>query len=202
MMQITEQQRWSEGFKKQITGIEQSRYMTFAQFLVFMNPMIGDIDGQKISYIFNGDITALENALLSGFDLPQIEKSLSESIVDWFDNPINCDLWNQMKLEIRFIKPNPIEHPVVAAQPKTVAKHLPSTLTNKEIVVTGVLSTMTRSEVKTFIEARGGQMQKSVTNSTDCVVVGKKPGKRKVNDAILRRIPQLTEQEFLDIANS
>lgn len=179
-MQITEQQRWSEGFKKQITGIEQSRYMTFAQFLVFMNPMIGDIDGQKISDIFNGDITAFENALLSGFDLPQIEKSLSESIVDWFDNPINCDLWNQMKLEIRFIKPNPIEHPVVAAQPKTVAKHLPSTLTNKEIVVTGVLSTMTRSEVKTFIEARGGQMQKSVTNSTDFVVVGKNQAKERL----------------------
>ncbi|MEO4055354.1 BRCT domain-containing protein [Solibacillus sp. CAU 1738] len=45
---------------------------------------------------------------------------------------------------------------------------------NKQIVFTGALSTMTRSEAAKKVRAYGGIMQGAVTKETDFVILGKK----------------------------
>ena len=46
--------------------------------------------------------------------------------------------------------------------------------TNKQIVFTGALSTMTRSEAAKKVRACGGNLQGAVTKETDFLILGKK----------------------------
>ncbi|MEG0260242.1 MAG: BRCT domain-containing protein [Lysinibacillus sp.] len=46
--------------------------------------------------------------------------------------------------------------------------------TNKQIVFTGALSTMTRSEAARKVRACGGMLQGAVTKETDFVILGEK----------------------------
>ncbi|BDH62823.1 hypothetical protein MTP04_29530 [Lysinibacillus sp. PLM2] len=53
-------------------------------------------------------------------------------------------------------------------------KQLAHPFTNKRIVFTGALSTMTRSEAAKKVRALGGILQGAVTKETDFVILGKK----------------------------
>lgn len=62
-------------------------------------------------------------------------------------------------------------------------------------VVTGTLPEFTRSEVKSFIESRGGRVTGSVTGATDFLVVGDSPGS-KLDRARELDVPVLDEAEL------
>ncbi len=51
-------------------------------------------------------------------------------------------------------------------------------ITNKKFVITGSISDMSRDEIEKIISDFGGQASSSVTNATDIVIVGDKPGSK------------------------
>ncbi len=51
-------------------------------------------------------------------------------------------------------------------------------LTNKKVVITGMISFISRDKLKEYIENHGGQTAESVSNKTDYVIVGNDPGSK------------------------
>ncbi len=70
-----------------------------------------------------------------------------------------------------------------------------SRLAAKTFVLTGTLSTMTRSEAKALIEENGGKVSGSVSKKTDFVVAGSEAGS-KLEKAAALGVPVLSEDEF------
>ncbi len=72
-----------------------------------------------------------------------------------------------------------------------------SIFADKTFVLTGSLSTMTRSEASDKIKARGGQVSSSVSRNTDYVIAGESVG-TKYDRAVELNIPILTEEAFTE----
>ena len=68
---------------------------------------------------------------------------------------------------------------------------------DKTFVLTGSLSTMTRSEASEKIKERGGKVSSSVSQKTDYLIAGESPG-AKYDRAVELNIPILTEDTFTE----
>ena len=69
-------------------------------------------------------------------------------------------------------------------------------LTGKTIVLTGTLTSMTRSDAEQRIKTLGGTISSSVSKKTDYLVVGADPGS-KLEKAERLKVPILDEAAFL-----
>ena len=67
---------------------------------------------------------------------------------------------------------------------------------NTHIVITGTLSSK-RDNFEDLITNNGGVFKKSVSNSTNFLVIGEKPSKTKVNKAKQLGVPVITEDQLL-----
>ncbi len=74
-------------------------------------------------------------------------------------------------------------------------------LVGKHVLVTGTLSSMTRTEARDAVVAAGGEFASSVTKSLDYLVIGQSPGS-KLEKAEKIGVTILTEKEFLKILKS
>lgn len=72
-------------------------------------------------------------------------------------------------------------------------------LAGLNIVVTGTISSFSRYDVEKIIKEHGGNPLKSVTKKTDILVVGFKPGTKKLSDASKHGTKIIYENEFLEI---
>lgn len=72
-------------------------------------------------------------------------------------------------------------------------------LAGLNIVVTGNISSFSRFEVEKLIKEHGGNPQKSVTKKTDLLVVGFKPGARKLEDASKHGTKIIYEKDFFEM---
>ena len=70
-------------------------------------------------------------------------------------------------------------------------------LAGRTVVVTGALESLGRQEARQAIEAAGGRSTSSVSKSTDLLVVGAKPGEKKVSQAQECGVEMVDEAEFL-----
>ncbi|MFY7843312.1 MAG: NAD-dependent DNA ligase LigA [Rhabdochlamydiaceae bacterium] len=68
----------------------------------------------------------------------------------------------------------------------------------KSFVLTGTLSSMTRSEAENMIKQRGGEISSSVGRKVDYIICGDDPGS-KLLKAQKMKIRIITEKEFLDL---
>ncbi|HHW40428.1 MAG TPA: NAD-dependent DNA ligase LigA [Syntrophomonadaceae bacterium] len=122
--------------------------------------------------------------------IPEIGPKIAASIVAFFQE----DQTRQVieKLRQAGVK---MEQEKPAADPR----HLP--LSGKQFVLTGTLSSFTRSEAEELIRRLGGKVSSSVSKKTDYVVVGENPGQKYVRARELG-ITILDEAGFLDLVSS
>jgi DNA ligase (NAD+) len=78
----------------------------------------------------------------------------------------------------------------------------PQPLAGKTIVVTGELQTLTRDAAHSAIRQNGGKAVGSVSKRTSFLVVGSAPGATKFTKATALGIPQLTEDELLELISA
>jgi len=78
-----------------------------------------------------------------------------------------------------------------------ITKVQTSKITNKSLLFTGSLQSMSRSEAKSTAERMGAKVVSSISNSTDILVYGDKPGS-KLKKAQELGIKTFTEEEWLD----
>ena len=113
--------------------------------------------------------------------IPEIGTVMAESIYEFFRSP------EAQKVLSKFEK--------AGVRMKGERQTAKGKLQGKTFVLTGSLSTCTRSEAFELIQRRGGRISDSVSQKTDYVVVGGNPGS-KLDKAKKLRIPMLTEAEF------
>ncbi len=117
-----------------------------------------------------------------------IGPNIAEAIVDWFSRPANQNLL--AKLKAAGVWP-------VGGEQSTVSSN--QSLTGMTFVVTGTLPTLSRDEIKEYIESRGGKVTDSVSKKTSYLVLGENPGS-KHEKAVSLGVPVLGEAELRQLA--
>ncbi|MGH7566532.1 MAG: NAD-dependent DNA ligase LigA [Gemmatimonadota bacterium] len=112
-----------------------------------------------------------------------IGPTLAESVREFFDAPEN-----------RAVVERLAGHGVDMTAPRKTSATGP--LSGKTFVVTGTLSSLSRSQATAGIEVRGGRVTGSVSKKTDYVVAGDNPGS-KLDRARELKVPVLDEEGFL-----
>ena len=79
--------------------------------------------------------------------------------------------------------------------------HKDTVFSQKSVVFTGSLETMTRAEAKAMVLAQGGKVNSSISSKTDFVVIGEKSGK-KAEEAQKLNLKILTEENFKQMLES
>lgn len=127
----------------------------------------------------------LKNATVSELvNLPDIALITATGIVNFFKDENNIEELKRLA--------------EVGVKPKEniAAEVSEGFFTNKKVVLTGTLQSMTRQEASELIESFGGETATSVSKNTDYVVYGSEAGS-KLTKAIALNIKTLNEEEFL-----
>ena len=112
-----------------------------------------------------------------------IGPAIAGSVVRYFSEPHNREVIARLK-----------ERGVNMTEP--LAADRPQTLAGKTIVVTGTLTSYSRSQIEELIRQHGGKAASSVSKNTSMVLAGENPGS-KVEKARVLGIPIIDEAEFL-----
>ncbi len=103
----------------------------------------------------------------------KLEKDLgvvkSTSLIEWFKNEVNKELiydLSNIGVNIKYIETEPKEK---------------NRFTDKKIAVTGTILGGTREQIKEKLIGFGANVVSDVSNSTNFLIVGDKPSKRKIN---------------------
>ena len=74
-------------------------------------------------------------------------------------------------------------------------------LKDKTFLVTGKLQGMSRAEIKSLIELNSGTTVSGVSKKLNCLIVGEKPTRKKVESAKKLKIEILNQNQFLNMLN-
>ena len=117
-------------------------------------------------------------------EINEIGEKIAQSVVEFFKEEHNLKVIEKLK------------RAGVNMSETTAAEELP--LAGKKFVLTGKLSTMTRTEAKEKIESLGGEVLSSVSRKVDYLVLGKDPGS-KYDKAVSLGVSILDEEQFLEL---
>lgn len=117
-----------------------------------------------------------------------IGKDVCSSVLEYFASKIGRKVLKA--LETHSISPKPF----ILAADRGTAGHL----SNKIFVLTGSLSTLSRTEASNLIREMGGEVSNDVSSKTSFVVTGTEPGS-KLAKARKLSIPVLNETQFLEL---
>jgi DNA ligase (NAD+) len=120
-------------------------------------------------------------------ELPDIGPEVASSIVEFFHNPANHHLLDELR-DVG-VWPQHEEKPQAAAP-----------LSGKTFLFTGSLGGMTRSEAKAMVEERGGRVVGGISKKVDYLVTGDSAGS-KLTRARELGVPVIGREEFLELLN-
>ena len=132
-----------------------------------------------IDNLMNASLTTLN-------DIPDIGEEISTSVYNYFQEPKNKDLIQELKelgINMNYLG-EVIDNPNIK---------------DKSFVITGTLN-IKRDELKDRIITNGGKVIDSVSKKTDYLILGENPGS-KYEKAIKLNIPILNEEEILNLLN-
>lgn len=117
-------------------------------------------------------------------EIPEIGLTVAQSVRDWFDDEGNLALCDRLR----------------AAGVRTQvedrgAQLLDERFAEKQFVLTGKLTSVTRDEARALIEARGGRVISSVSKKTDYVIAGEEAGS-KLDKAESLGVTIVDEEKF------
>ncbi len=127
---------------------------------------IGEKTAKVLSKTYGNLDNLLEFAVEEKIDLPDIGPILSKNIKEYFENPENIQLINNLKN--KGINTSYLGNKI--NQNENFSK--------KRIVVTGTLNDFSRNEIQELIESNGGLWSTSVSKNTDIVIVGDNAGSK------------------------
>lgn len=133
------------------------------------------------------DIDALSNADYEMLNsIRDVGEVIAQSVVDYFNDPINIKLIEELKelnLNMKYLGQETTDETV---------------FTGKTFVLTGTLDSITRDEAKEKIEFLGGNCSGSVSKKTDVVIAGHDAGS-KLSKALELGIEIWNEDKFLEM---
>ncbi|MDA2936403.1 NAD-dependent DNA ligase LigA, partial [Patescibacteria group bacterium AH-259-L05] len=169
-----------------ISAIKKSKDITFSRFLYALG--IRHV-GEETAIVLARHFKTLDSLAKAEVEtlhhMYDIGPVVAQSIYEWLRNKNNSKLLQRLK-----------KYGVRIQEESVEVKPLQRLVSGKRFVLTGTLDSMTRSQAKETIRARGGRVSESVSSSTDFVVVGKNPGS-KYDTAKRLGLKILREKELL-----
>ncbi|WP_435078194.1 NAD-dependent DNA ligase LigA [Halococcus sp. AFM35] len=166
--------------------LDRSKEPPLAEFLTALGvPEVGSTTAESLAREF-GTLDALMDA--SEVDLREVTDigpRVASEIRDFFDSERNRETVAGLRER--------------GVDPESVERERGDALAGKTFVFTGGLSELTREEAESLVEGHGASSTGSVSGNTDYLVVGKNPGQTKREDAEQEGVPELTEEEFVEL---
>ncbi len=168
--------------KKIVDSIELSKQQPFSRVLFGLNiPDVGWVTARNLARHFRNVDRLLEASMDDIQEVEGIGPDRAESIAEWFKDPDNRALVEELRqLDLRFEtgdEERPVEGP----------------LTGQQFVITGTLEGFSREEAKAGLETLGAKVSDSVSGKTTGLIVGEEPGASKLAKAQKAGVPLLTE---------
>jgi len=173
-----------------IAALEKSKNTTLDRFLYALGIReVGEATSMALAKHY-GALEPIRNATSDELQLiDDIGPIVAEHIHHFFRQPHNRALIDKL-----------LDQGICLSPPKeTVTEETP--FTNKTVVLTGTLQTMTRAEAKARIQALGGKVTGSVTKKTSLVICGLNAGS-KLQKARKLNIPIADENELLSMLSA
>jgi len=117
-------------------------------------------------------------------EIPEIGLTVAQSVRDWFDDEGNLALCDRLRVA-----------GVRTQAESRGAELLDERFAEKQFVLTGKLTSVTRDEARALIEARGGRVMSSVSKKTDYVIAGEEAGS-KLDKAESLGVAIVDEEKF------
>ena len=175
-----------------INALQQSKSTSLNRFIFALGiPNVGEVTAENLVNQL-GSLPVIENASLEQLQtVNDVGEVIAESIVDFFQEPHNRDVIEQLtSAEIG------IHWPDVEIQPLTID----SPFSGKTVVLTGTLSQLTRDDAKDKLKKLGAKVTGSVSKKTDLVIAGESAGS-KLTKAEELGIKVIDEQEMIELLN-
>ena len=170
-----------------VKGVENSKNVPFENVLFALGiRFVGETVAKKLAKHYK-NIDALSKATFMDLVLvDEIGERIAQSVLDFFENPINKEIIEQLKAQgVQF-------EIVEKINPNATDK-----LTGKTFVVSGVFEKFSRDDLKKAIEDNGGKVGSSISAKTDYVVAGDNMGPAKLEKANALKIPIISEDDFI-----
>jgi DNA ligase (NAD+) len=177
---------------------QASRTTTLADFLNWLCTNVKEINwdgisgmGKTASKLIADNLGTLEDLMKADenrlLQIKGVNMNLAKKIVQFFRNPYNLEVINQLReCGVRWDGKRQ-QIPVSS-----------SLVYGKTFVLTGTLANLKRDEAKSKIEALGGRVSESVSRKTDFIVAGADPGS-KLSEATRLGIKVLDEKAFTNL---
>ena len=173
-----------------VAAIEKSKHTTFARFIYALGIRnVGETTAKELARYFDSLDRLMDTDFETLQQVPDIGPVVAQSIVDFFSEPHNREVIDQL----RFCGIRWDENP---SQPDGPVDHF--TLAGKTFVLTGTLPHMSRDEAREKIEKLGGKVTGSVSSKTDFVIAGADPGS-KYDKAVKSGVKILDEAGLLQL---
>ena len=169
-----------------LSSLERSKSVPFNRvFYALGIRHVGEANAKLLASHF-GSIDAIMAADRDALvQIDEVGDIMADSIIRWFADPVNLEQIQKLKQAgLKF------------EQEKT--KKVSDTLSGSIFVVSGVFS-VSREEIKQFIESHGGKTTSSVSGHTTYLVAGEAPGGEKIKKAEKLGTRIITEEQLREL---
>jgi len=164
-------------------AIEQSKQQKFSKILFGLGiRYVGDKTARILAKQFGNIDKLSKTGLEELLEVEEIGEKIAQSVVDFFDNPLNQEMITALK-----------EAGVNLETEEIISGDL---LAGKTFLVTGSLTGYSRQEIKEKIESEGGRILSSVTKNLDYLLAGEKLGSKLGKAEKLGTVQIINEKEF------
>ncbi len=178
-----------DGFKDKkaqnfINAIEKSKSVRLSSFIYGLGiENVGIVTAREFARVFNSvdDLSAAPQERL--IEIDDVGEVVAQSVIDFFDGEYGKALVGGLKS--------------IGINPRFVSEKTDGVFSGKKIVLTGSLTSYTRSAAALEIEKRGGTVATSVTNDVNLVIAGSDAGS-KLTKAVEKGIEIWDESAFVD----
>ena len=178
-----------------LDSIESKKKITFDKLIYALGiRQVGETNSKLLALHYNSfenfriEMTKARDKTSNSFyelvSIDQIGESIAEDLVLYFNTNSNLIIFDKLLNYINIVNIK-----------KTSAI---SPYTDKIIVLTGTLNSMSREEAKQTLHSLGAKVSSSVSKNTDFLIIGDQPGS-KAKKAKELNIPIVSEEEWIGI---
>ena len=172
-------------------SLEESKQIPFHKFIFAIGiKNIGEQASKDLVAEFK-EIDRIINATVDELTaIPEFGEIMADSVYSYFHNPSNIEeieRFRQIGVQLK--------------EDESARTLLSDRLGGLTIMITGNYS-VSREEMKKYIESNGGKVGSSVTSHTSYLVVGDKAGDAKIKKAEKLGVGMIDEQQLYDIVNN
>jgi len=174
-----------QSVKNILEGINQSRNIPYHKLLFALGiRYVGENTAKKIAKAIPSLEQLKHTTIEELIEIEEVGNIVAQSIVDFFADNNNLEIVT--RLERQGLQ---IEGEEVAS--------LSEILQNRNVVITGTFTTLSRERIKELIELHGGKNQSSVSKTTNILVAGTGVGPAKMEKATKLVTIIISEADFL-----